>query len=262
MSKEKKFLEILENSNDWLRPLIDDYLIQMSAEERIIFLCDLFFEKAQTHNDDAAAEILDILEKAFEYVECGKTRFIAYIKKVYWEIPAANRDVVNPTCTLQKTKNKILDHILRIWTPEVTAESIDAFRFIVAMYYPSSENVSQFIFSSTREEKKFPGLEIAIFEEDRKRIILAMRHHTATYFRSKDFENWLLTLAVGNAPDEIASVLYIGRARAGGLKLAWADTYRSFILGEIEVTQLSGEAMEKIKCKAKEIALQCGLVER
>ncbi len=248
--KEKTFLEISPQEKNFRLLVADKLLTEMTGEKRMNIFKEMFLETAKNHNDEAAGELLNLIGKAYQLKEhkiadetdghYGKAArranadFCEYLRGIYWELPdrkevGEKRQWSSPYeyipeygPALFKTKSKIIKLWMGQWSgyyegrknfEEVNKESLQAFRFLIAVYAPLGKDWLKQPYESEDEIKARGRM---IFKEEKEEFLKLFREAIDDSFTPEIAEKWL---AQPRVPEEIRKIFRIAWIRNGGQAL-------------------------------------------
>lgn len=255
--KEKTYLEVSSKERDFRLLAADKLLTRMTDEKRTEILKEMFLEAAKNHNDEAANELLKLIDKEYDLEERkiadetdkhygnadirANANFYGYLKNVYWDLPDKIKTGEERGCfypyhypihgsTLLKTKVQIIKVCIGRWAgysygrryfEEVDEQSLEIFNFLVDAYSGRGK--------------------CYISKEEKEEILKLFREKTDYYFTPEIAEKWL---KVPNVPEEIRKIFILARARNGGMKLAERDMKNAEILKPLDVEDRSEAALK------------------
>lgn len=250
------------SANRYLASLALSALSPLTRKEAY---ANAFWAATEDDEDKTALEILRLLEDAFHEIEFqaaitdvgGNVRkvnrsavsqksdaaFVRFLKDSYWLIPDK---------PLTETRFYILQKVAAAWCPDVTnAEVQDAFDFLM------------FAFNPSRARKKEPGVwENAslgkITPPEVKKLILdlfGLRSRVSSYFNADPDCLYIWIRRAKDQAPEIAEVLAIARAEAGGVKFVLQNARNAELLEPLRLEERSHAAIQALASVFRDIAL-------
>jgi len=263
--KSETFFKIDSAKSSFLDMIADRFITSLSITERVDEIRETFELAVRSHNDEAALELLQVLDRI--YYALDSDQFHSWLKDFYWDLPDAKKagtrynefskkydDVFE--ATLVEAKMHIIPRILSEWRlEELTESSIDAFRFIIAAFEPRPKEWRKreggSVYETMTQGRR-------VYKEEKDRILQMIRTHVE-WRQTEHLNQWIKQPAV---PHEIQKVLIIARARNGGMELALEDIRHSEILQPLGTDKRSQAALELHKKICLKIAVLDAEVSR
>ncbi len=237
--------------------LTETFLVGIPFERQTEAIEAEILRAGAVFNDTAVCDLLDLLERVIHLGLRGylpgvcafgeergkhaevKKFFYGRIRNLWWKLPDVLDDVrVGYYSVLPEAKKKILQEITTYWMPELNSESVEAFRFLIAVFAPLDKK-----FPLRPEESEDEGMARGrrSTEEQRKWVIDIIQRHTGNKFSVHFLECWMQQMYV---PAPILEVLLKARARNGGVSLAMRDIRNCKILAPFKPEERSPEAVK------------------
>ncbi len=268
MSDHQPFLKVEPSIAGYRDILAQVFLEHLPEAERIVTIEASLLKAAAAHNDDACLKLVELLHDSYhreeharaeatdklfgEAMERAYFRWCEHIERLYWLLPDKRRTGERysdterhhiPTYgpTLEKTKLRILDSIIRGWMPELTDESRRIFRFVVNCYHPS--------FYASPTSKEFEGKFVSREQEDGIEKLFRGRVGAGS-FSANAISQWLMDEEM---PQRVREILVFARARSGGWGLAKRDIRNAELLEPFDPDNRSPQAVHLFRAISEKI---------